>query len=472
MPLPGSATLRTSFSALTLAIACSFALDVPRTLRAQEDAISPPVPLQWPEREANPAANGELSITILRQLVESGANAALCKMLMRRAGDTIPPGFQWNACPPNYKAMIAAGEGDVYWVSGARPTSCGTSCVRTPFITVSTARDRPNTVHAMLHGHLDFGIRLPVTSDRSVRYGYEALFRCVIPPGQRVGKFEVRVVFDRPVVSEPGLVESIQDALTLHRLTDWLDAFIRGGVSTPPTATSQGADCTSIGVDAATPSSADRILFNIPTARESVVPHAPTPVTGDSAVVRFISITRKPPLFGYSPAQEPGSFMVYLNGIPVAFPTRPELVLPVGGTATINLCRTINLGRADRLQLIFANSDGGATWSEFTRAGRFGARVPHRMTTGRTVAVRGLPGLPTPPVGPLSGRPRTTRPHSIVVREFELLYTIDYFHRADEVEPPRDTGPGARPAHAEVMIFDRPLRDPGGGDPTPPCRQL
>jgi hypothetical protein len=77
---------------------------------------------------------------------------------------------------------------------------------------------------------------------------------------------------------------------------------------------------------------------------------------------------------------------------------------------------------ADRLQLIFVNTHGGAVWSQFAANTNFGAGPPHTMTTGRKVVVPGQPGPPNP----ITGRPGSVKPQSIVLREFELLYTIEY----------------------------------------------
>jgi hypothetical protein len=94
------------------------------------------------------------------------------------------------------------------------------------------------------------------------------------------------------------------------------------------------------------------------------------------------------------------------------------------------------------------------------------------MTTGRKVVVPGQQGPPNP----VMGRPGNVKPQSIVLREFELLYTIEYRAPANEVvaEPPNTDG-GVRPTRPDTILDPRNEQatlDPGGGQPTQPCRQL
>jgi hypothetical protein len=81
--------------------------------------------------------------------------------------------------------------------------------------------------------------------------------------------------------------------------------------------------------------------------------------------VHFLRITRNPPVFGYTSPDETGQFSVFLNGVPGVFPNTPPLNLPAaGGSAPLNLCKTVDMNGADQLQLIFVNSLGGAVWSQ------------------------------------------------------------------------------------------------------------
>lgn len=455
------------------ALVLAFATCAPRSLGAQEGAISPPAPLQFPVIEKSASPNADFSIRFLRTMVESGANEALCIALMTQAHQTIPPNFQWSQCPAALQAKVLAGQGDVHWNSGAKPSQCGTSCVGRPFITQSTDKDRPNTVYAMLFGHLDFGIRLPATSDRTVRYGYEAQFRCLIPPGQRTGKLDIRLVFGQPVVSEPGLLESIEDfALGPLNLTRAIDAGIRRNLTRPATVSSTGFDCSSIGVHKDPSPSLDLILYNRPSLGGTRVPPRVADAAGvlaTSAKIRLHSITRRPPPFNFTPAAEAGEFVVYLNGVPAVIPNASALALPLaGGTAPLNLCRTVDLQGADRLQVILANSNGGATWSQYSPSQKFGAGTAHRITTSRTVVV----AAPTPPPTGGTHPPGSgagAHPQSVVVREYELLYTIDY--TAPPTLVSTSSGGGTRP--------DRPSRIPdrlpteattGTAQPSSPCR--
>ena len=184
--------------------------------------------------------------------------------------------------------------------------------------------------------------------------------------------------------------------------------------------------------------------------------------------MRFLGITRRPPNARYAPDEDAGRFQAYLNGELVVFPDLPELHLPAaGGTAPLNLCRTLDVQGADRLQIIFANSGGGGVWSQFGEGDDFGAGTPRRMTTGRTVMVPGLPGPP-----PRPGRPPTRpKPEALVLREYELLYQVDYVARPSEVvaEQPAAGGRGneARPPRGL-----EPTRSDGGGTTPEPCREI
>jgi hypothetical protein len=456
-----------AFAWTLFALALALATCAPRSLAAQEGAISPPAPLQFPVVEKSQSPNADFSIRFLRTMVETGANEALCIALMTQAHQTIPPNFQWNLCPAPLQAKVLAGQGDVHWSSGAKPSQCGTKCVGRPFVTQSTDKDRPNTVYAMLFGHLNFGIRLPATSDRSVDYGYQAQFRCDVPPGQRTGKLDIRIVFGQPVVSAPGLLESIQDfALGPANLTRAIDAGIRRNLSRPATVSTTTFDCSSIGVHVDPSPSLDLILFNKPAPGSGRVPSHVAEVAGalrTSATIHLHSITRRPPPFNFTPAPAAGEFTLYFNGVPAVIPNSSALALPVaGGTAPLNMCRTVDLSGSNRLQVIFANSNGGATWSQYSPSQKFGAGTPHRITTGRTVVVAAP-----------AGSPAGTHPQSLVVREYELLYTIDY------APPPElsSASSGSSSGGSRPPRTDRPDRLPtdattGTTQPSSPCRTI
>jgi len=462
--------------ALSTALFFFLALTSPAA-RAQEDMISPPAPLQWPA-QADPTANGGFPISILRGLIERGGDEELCKILMAEANEPIPANFEWNLCPPQFQARVTAREGKVSWAPGAKPTECGTNCVGRPFMTQSSWPDRPNTLFAMFYGHLDFAVDVPGPFNRNVRYGYEAQFRCLMEPGAREGDFNIRVVFGTPVVSEPGFWESIADFIFLPaNISRTIEAGIRRRLSTPGSQGQSLGRCTSIGAGRAEDPSFDSAVFDLPspgTGRPTIRRPLVDAALGKSATVRFLRITRKPPVFGYTPPTEPGQFHAFLNGIPAYFPDTSALNLPTtGGSANINLCKTIDMNGADRLQLIFVNSHGGAVWSQFAANTNFGAGPLRTMTTGRKVVVPGRPG----PADPTTGRPGSVKPQSIVLREFELLYTIEYRAPANEAvaAPPRADG-GVRPTRPGTILDPRvgeeATTDPGGGQPSEPCQQL
>jgi hypothetical protein len=407
----------------------------------------------------------------LRRLIERGGDQELCRTMLTEASMPIPANFEWNLCPAPFQARIAAREGTVSWKSGARPTECGTSCVGRISMTRSTALDRPNTIFAMLYGHLDFAIDVPGPTNRSVRFGYEAQFRCIMPPGQPRGNLEIRIVFGRPVVGDAGAFENILNFLVPINLSRAIEAGIQSRLSTPGAGGDTLDRCSTIGAQRLANAVEDQVLYN--TASASIGRGAAGRV-GEAAVrrnatVRFLRVTRKPPVFGFIAPADPGTFQVYLNGVPAVFPTTAVPALPAAGsTVAVNLCRTIDLDAADRLQLIFANSLGGATWSQFVPARNFGAGSLRRMTTGRTVVV---PGRSTP--DPTTGRPRPARPQQLVLREFELEYTIEYRPRGDEVvvgstPPTRGGGASAGGAGRATELE----RDAGSSGATQACRQI
>jgi hypothetical protein len=464
---------RSAATAFSLALFFVLVLAVPGA-RAQEGAISPPPPLQWPV-QAGPNTPTDFSITLLRQQIELGGNVELCKALMTEAGQPIPANFTWSMCPPEFQAKVNAREGMVSWASGAKPTECGTDCVGRPFMTQSMALDRPNTIFAMLYGHLDFSIDVPGPFNRDVRYGYEAQFRCLTEPGAREGDFNIRMVFEPPVVGDPGILESVTNFMIPANISRAIEDGIRSRLSTPGSQSQSLGRCRSIGVNVAAQPSFDSILFDRPAA-STKRPNVKAPIAGTalgtSATVHFIRITRKP-VFGFTPPADPGQFNVFLNGIPAYFPDTPALVLPAaGGSAAINFCKTIDMNGADRLQIIFANSLGGAVWSQFAANTSYGAGSPRTMTTGRTVVVPGQPGPPDP----VTGKPRPVKPQSIVLREYELLYTIEYHAPPSQIAvapAAGGSGTGARPSRlGAILTAPSAVLSDGSAQPAQPCLQI
>jgi hypothetical protein len=331
----------------------------------------------------------------------------------------------------------------------------------------TTYTDRPNVVFTMIYGHLGFVI--DTTFNRDVTYFYEARFHCMMDPSRRGGSLQVHMIFGQPVLGDPGWLETLADITAFPlNISRAVEAGIRGQLSAVDSTSSNTGDrCVSVGPKRFDNSAYDQIIFRQPPRGARTLPErAPTAAVGRLATVRFLGVTRKPPTFGYTPPQEAGRFQVYLNGDPVVFPDLPELQLPPGGGSTpLNLCRTIDLGNADRLQVIFANSYGGGAWSQFAEHQRFGAGSARRMTTGRSVVVAArqpLPGEPSPPGG--------TRPRSVVVREYELLYSIEYVPPATAVGDERP--PRGQPDRVTRQPVDRAAeRDPARADP-PACRRI
>ena len=463
-------TSRAAFIPLYVSVA-SLTLSFAPQARAQEDAISAPAPLQWPTL-TGPTSNRSFAVILLRAEFEKGANAELCKVLMREQQIAIPAQFDFTMCPPALATKVNNRQGKVKWASGAKPTECGMSCWGRPFMTREQSLDRPNVHYAMFFGHLDFEVENP-GPNRNVRFGYEAHFRCVIPPGARDGALEISAVFGRPVIGDPSFWESVADFLVPLNISRQIEAGIRRALSTPgSTAMPDMGRCTSIGVDAPPQVNPnfDTVRFDLPPPQRATVASGAGAVSAlnKSATVRFLRITRKPPALGFNSPVEPGTFSVFLNGIAAHFPETPALPLPpAGASAPINLCKTIDMNGADRLQVIFVNSLGGAVWSQFASGQKFGAGAPHLMTTGRRVVVPGQPGPPGPPGSPGSGPPK---PQTLVLREFELTYTIEYHAPPSEaVELPPATGGGVRPPRAPTS--GTLSADPGSAPPQP-CRKI
>lgn len=462
-------TLHNAVTVAALLLIAFSSLAAPVAARAQENATSPPAALQWPTLEPGPAANGELTISLLRNRVEEGANGELCKQLMKAAGTPIPANFTFDLCPASFRDQVAARQGKIRWEPGAKPTECGTNCVGRPFTATSTFRDRPNTIFAQLFGHLDFRVDVPNLPDRTVRYGYAAQFHCATQ-GAREGNLTIRLTFDPPTVIEGGFLEGILNFFSPVALSNAIEAAIRARLSTPGSQTVTLGRCSSIGVVKAADPADDLIIFN----RPRPTPNRPGRILGGtsvlntrSATVRFHRITRKP-VFGFTPPAESGQFHVFLNGIQGNFAITPPLNLPAsGGSADINLCKTVDMKDADRLQLIFVSSHGGAVWSQFGLNTSFGAGPMRTMTTSRTVMVAGRPSLPGVP----RPRPGSARPEPRVLNEFELSYTIEFNTRPGEVIGPRAvTGGGAappRPGRPSILTTDT-----GSGNSAQPCRNI
>ena len=422
---------------------------------AQEGVTGPPEALQYPTQASDSAPNA-VTGPFLRAAVEKAADLGLCQALMQEDGFSFPNGFEEGDCTAPYAGKVRNREGLVHWRSeNARPLKCGAGCFGRPFMTSTRNIDRPNLREAMLYGHLDFTIDPPGPVDRSLTYFYEVHVQCKASNGAHAGNIEVRVEVGQPVLGEPGALESTLDFLLLPaQISRRIDSFIQTKLQGVPNATIGGAPCGSIGTGLGATALFDAAIFDSP-PRRSVRPELAGALS-DRARIEFLSITRKPlpPLVAREFA-EPGNpaagyFTAYINGATVGIPPplgAPDgLVLaPGGGTATLNYCRTVSLGGADRLQLLFVNGLGGAVWSQFPRSAKFGADAPRRMTTGRGIVL------------PATGTSRKPQPMSL--GEFELLYRIVYLP-APVVSVGATAVGGARPVLSD------------GSPPPAPCREI
>lgn len=448
----------------------------PVAASAQEDRVGAPPPLQWPVLERDPRANRSVPISLVRQQIEDGANGELCKNLLKDNNLPIPDDFEYiRDCPQKYKDAIKDRLGNVRWALGAKPTECGTDCVGRPSMTSSTFLDRPNTIFAALPGHLDFRVlvKLPYLPNvwRTVRYNYEAQFHCVTQ-GKREGNLTIRVVFDRPFPLESGPLEDILNVLVAPvNLTHSVEAGLRRKLSTPGSQSQTLGRCSSIGYNKAGIPADDNIIYNEPQPGTGPLPGTvrDTVQNRRTATVRFLRVTRKL-VFGYSPPPETGQFLVFLNGIQGIFPDPPGIKLPpAGGSAEINLCKTIDMNGPDRLQLIFFNSHGGAVWSQFGPNTKFGAGPQRTMTTLRRVPVPGQPGPPDPTTGKPPGG---SKPQILQLREFELLYTIEFHAPPDEANRPRPVTGGVVRPPSSSQGSDVRIITPSGGQPARPCQKI
>lgn len=463
----------------------SIAITVFSRAVAQENALGPPDVLQYP-LEASADAPRSVPVIFLRDKIEKGADLALCEALMREAGRPIPADFQEAACEPAFAEKVRNGEGIIHWAGGARPLQCGVSCVGRPFMTSTQFVDRPNLRRAMLYGHLTFVADPTGPFNRDITYGYEAYFTCNAENGARSGDFTVDVKFGAPVIGDPGPIESVLDFILLPaRLSRYVEHRVRQELSSASGASNVRDLCRSVGVNRAADAKFDSAVFD----PASSGPRIGRPDIGaatalrDRATVHFLRIARKPlPALVDTSHAAPGNpaagyFNVFLNGSRVAFPPKSPTPVggidlpPEGGVVELNYCRTIDLTGSDRLQLLFTNGLGGAVWSQFPRSSNFGAKTAKTMTTGRTIIVPGFPGPPDP----VTGRPTPARPQAVILREFEVVYTITYVPRPDIVAPTEPARPGGRPGIDATtgVLGDRPSVAVDPSAPAPqPCREI
>lgn len=476
----------------------SVAMTASTSALAQENVLGPPAVLQYPFEAGADAPRG-VTILLLRDQIERAADLALCKVLMSEAGRPIPVVFNGADCESAFAEQVRDGEGIVHWAGSARPLQCGEDCVGAPFLTQTEFVTRPNLRRATLHGKLMFVVDPPGPTNRAITFGYNVHFTCEAENGARSGTFTIDVEMHEPVIGEPGFLESALNFFTGGSLSRFIEGQIRQGVTAVGDVSEERGRCLSVGVSrAANPNLAftDGVVFDPAPAesragrpgigsRASVGTRAEL---GDRATVHFLRITRKQlPSIGGAGQAAPGSsemghFDVFLNGSRVAFPpTSPTAtggidLPPEGGAVELNYCRTIDMTDSDHLQLLFTNGLGGAVWSQFARGDEFGANGAKTMTTGRTVVVPGSPGPPNS----LTGRPTQTKPESVTLREFELVYAITFTPRSDTVAPTQPASPDQRPGRGRrpgrvvtPTLGDAPVVAVDPSAPAPqPCRQI
>lgn len=429
-----------------------------RAARAVEDVLGPPDILQYPVQAAETAPRAATG-PFLRAAIEREADLALCEALMTEAGRTIPSEFQASDCEPEFADKVRNNEGVVHWADNARPLTCGSSCFGRPFMSGTRFVDHPNLRQAMLYGRLKFVLDPPGPINRDVTYSYEARFTCQTTNGARNGDFVVDIKFGDPVIGDPGGVEALLDFLLLPvQLSRRIEAGIRRELASVPGVSNTFSACRSVGVSRADNPFFDAAVYDAPTPGGiRVRPALTATALSDTAKIEFLRITRKPlPPFvpaGHASPGDPaaGYFDVYLNGAHATLPLPLGMALPPeGGSVALNLCKTITLDGADRLQVLFTNGLGGAVWSQFPREDKFGANAPRTMTTGRMVVVPAFPGVPDS----VTGRPGTGKPQAVMLREYELLYRITFTPRPDTATT---TGP-ARPGGGLLgdVVGDRP----------------
>ena len=452
---------------------------------AQENALGPSDVLQYPVEASSTAALGAAG-AFLRYQIETATDLSLCQVLMTAAGRSIPANFSASDCTSEFADKVRNNEGIVHWADNARPLQCGSNCFGRPFMSRTQLLDRPNVRRAMLYGSLNFVLDGPGPANRDLTYFYEIHFTCKTVNGARNGDFVVDVEFGNPIIGDPGTFEAVFDFLLPINLSRSITAAIRRELPGVPGQTTTLNPCQSVGVYRPTNPLFDMAVYDLPPSAgprmgRSDIGAATT--LRDTATIHFLRIVRKP-LPGnvddsYAELGNPaaGHFNVFINGSLASFPpiaptpTGAIDLPPEGGSVELNYCRTVDLTGSDRLQLLFTNGLGGAVWSQFARTDGFGATGAKTLTTGRSIVVPGHSGPPDP----VTGRPRPVKPESVMLREFELLYTITYSKRPDAVATTEPARPGRRPDVGAITdaLGDRPSVAVDPSAPAPqPCRKI
>jgi hypothetical protein len=432
--------------ALSAAVACQ-ALSSAQAV-AQEDTVGIPPALEFPvqELDATPLdlfdPSGSLRLfesSTFRNEIEKAGDTALCNAAMEfRYGNDQARLAELhqsdeNFCDQDLKDTIRNDGGllfvPVLWDEGARPTQCGHNCLSAPINTQEQFTDRANLRQVVMYGHLD--LRIP-TLGHKMSLGYELRFTCRADDGARRGVFTSEIKLDQNLVHEEGALEQVAEFLTPVQvgdlISDYIDGELDGSLTVP--ASTEGLECVSIGaVQDASNSIKDTVRSSVP--GRTIAPGVAA-AFADRATVRLLRIDRLPPSPFVAAAPEDslglGDFTLTVNGertpIPVPIGDDPNaLVLPPeGGSVSLNMCKSVDISGASRLQLLFANGAGSAAWAELTRAADFGEGGVHTITAGRTVLLPARPGLPDP----ITGQPTQLNPTPYILREFQLFYQVSF----------------------------------------------
>lgn len=407
---------------LTLAVFIGLPLAVfTASAGAQENSLGPAPALEFPF-EAKPQAPKGLPMAFFRFGVERAADSALCKILMKHDGKVGPIDAQGNeGCLPDYAKKVANNEGFVQWAANARPLKC-----KTCFGRLVTDRElnilQPNVRRITVFGRLDF---MSFTGpNRTISFPYQAHFTCKAPNGARQGDLAVDVKFDAAVIGDPGFWESVVSFFTAGELSRQIDSRIKRELSPLGSLRTFQGPCRSVGADRGNDPITDAVKFDPPGASGPLVPTSLT----DGATIHLLRIRRNPLPPGVAivharpGAAEAGRFTLFTNGEVRPLPPAGLTLPPEGGSAPLNFCKSVSLGGANRLQLLFVNDLGGAVWSEFLRPTRFGDGPTRTMTTGRTILVPATPGS------------AGAKPLPVQLREFEITYQIT-FKPAPQLSP-------------------------------------
>ena len=315
------------------------------------------------------------------------------------------------------------------WAPGARPIECGYNCVGPPFMTSTRFLDQPNQNIAQIFAHLDFDIdinNLPFT--RRIRTNITIRAAC---SGWRDGSGEINVFVDvdPPFIIDnggaSGLIEDILDFLFLpFNLSNQIEARIEAGLGAGSSSSAPvpSGDCRSLSVFSNTQSgrfSLDQILWNQP-EREPIIGVVGEISQEAHITAQFESITRKQTLSALG-TETDLSFVLYINGQPIFIPQAGTMNIPPGATRSLqNVGATFtNDSDFDTLQIIVADSLGGAGWQQFDEASQYGEGsqllYTHRteiVPIGSTFDLSGINGGPS-------------KPTPIDVHEFEVAYSVN-----------------------------------------------